>query len=85
MSKANKNIQIDYLDLQYTHGFLILHQKGYCVDRLCTFRGKGFYDEYKECPMEFITFKDFVNLPNVPIDFELAHITDEKQSLLLHR
>jgi len=77
--------EIEKLDEMFELAFVTLHEKGYNVDRLCAIRGSEFYDMYKELPMDFVTFKGFAQLPNVPYGFELAHIMDEKFSMLFYR
>ena len=73
----------------YRNAFVTLFKKGYDVDGLCVFdsgaTGDAIHEEYLKCPMECITFKGFAELPNVPADFELAHIMDEEHSLLICR
>lgn len=75
-----------YQETQLRYAFLLLDEKGYKVDRLCIFERDSLYKDYKECPLEFITFKGFErSLPNIPEGFELAHIMDEECSLLSYR
>ena len=85
MKTKNTNMGIAEFDAMFTNAFAALHKKGYDIDRLCICKGRDFYEEYKELPMDFITFKDTVRLPSLPIGFELAHMTDEGHSILFHR
>lgn len=73
------------VDSMLLEAFRMLHVKGYKVDKLCMITGKNDFEQYLECPYEFLTFKGRAKLPSLPIGFELVYLTDEKFSILDHR
>jgi hypothetical protein len=74
-----------YVNVKFECVFVRLADKGYNVDALFVFDENEVFKVYKKQPMEWINFEGFAKLPSIPIGFELAHIVDEKFSMLAYR
>jgi len=84
LERVYDNVRENYLDAKLNYVCGVLQKKGYSFKKLYILNLSTIYEDYLDCPEEFLQFSNLEYFPCIPKGFELTHVGGVQCTLLLY-